>query len=171
MTVNVFVWKATKEQLELVNRITKVIQDAAPQEIKFNIQDVSSFTPEAGNIDPTITFGKMAQTQIPHGVDLSWKLPDLKQLEPTEANKQTRVQVATQLKEIASILAKELKTEELTTHVEIQNTSIGVGLGEIQLTQDEIDSLLKIKQLLNGGTVVLQKGDIRIEVPDGNKTI
>lgn len=168
MKVNVFVWKASQEQLSLVERIVQVIQDKTNVTIEFQIQDTYSITPSTEDV-PTITFGKMARTQVPNGTSLLYRLPDLRQLEPLPDNKTTRLEVADKLSQIAQRLTQyaEQTEEAVEITVETQGTSIGVGAGNIQLTQDEIDNLLKIKQLLNGGTVIIKKGDIRIEVPDG----
>jgi hypothetical protein len=169
MKVNVFVWKASKEQLGLVDRITSVIQQKADLKIEFHIQDMSSFKPHSNEDIPTITFGKMAKTWVPRETTLLWTLPDLKQLEPKEQNKAIRMGVVEDLDVIAAALAHqdEIEEEQVEFTVETKvGVSVGIGVGDIQLTESEAENLLRIKSLLGGGTVIIKKGDIRVEVED-----
>lgn len=169
MKVNVFVWKASQGQLSLVDRIIQAIQGIIKlEDIEFKIQDLSSFTPSGEDLSPVIVFGSMASSQIDEANRLVFNLPNLAQLEPTEENKETRISLAKKLTYIAQELKTFFEREEdsIESTVEIAEASVGIGLGDIQLAQAEIDNLLKIKQLLNGGTIVLKKGDIRIEIKD-----
>ncbi len=188
--VNVFVWKASKDQLDLVDRILGVL---ASEKLEFGVQDVSSFKPDKDDYSPTIVFGPMAagQTGEVHAIPLFWGLPDLKWLEDTPENKTTRVDTFKKLKELRGKLIKyseqieePIETvvefdpeayhamEEQIAHLETKlAATIGIGVGDIQLTQSELDNLLKIKKLLDGGKIVIKKGDLRIEIDDAGKTV
>ena len=165
MKVNVFVWKATKKELEIVNSVLKFIATKANVPLNFDTKDLSSFNVDS-IISPTICFGGSAYTHSPSSKD-TWRLPSILKLENTLPNKEYRAKTFSHLQAIVARLIdlyKEIE-EPLTTHVETsEGVSVGVGLGDIQLTESEVTNLLKIKQLLNGSKIVLVKGDVRIEV-------
>ena len=98
-----------------------------------------------------------------------WRLPELDDLENIPLNKKTRVETFKKLKTIGPELIKhyEMLQHCYQAQVELygeETVGIGEGVADIQLSQSEIDNLLKIKELLNGCKIVLTKGDIRIEV-------
>jgi len=171
MKVNVFVWRANKEELELVDKIIQVIQnEVETEDIDFSLKDVSSFEPNPNNEDPTIVFGSIASAQITSNkIVLYWTLPELSKLEDKIDNKSIRITTFKKLKEIGERLSLYIlqTKQKFESHVILDSAysvGIGEGVADIQLSQSEIDNLLKIKELLNGCKIVLTKGDIRIEV-------
>jgi hypothetical protein len=110
----------------------------------------------------------MAESQIQSKqIVAGWRFPELNKLENIPANKSYREQAFEKLKDISKRLVQINKQtkEEHQSYVELANgTTVGIGAGDIQLTQSEVDNLLKIKELLNGCKIVIYKGDIRIEV-------
>jgi hypothetical protein len=174
MKVNVFVWKASKEQIKLAERVALAIQKDMESTMEFQVWDLSSYTPDPKDNSPAIIFGQMAATQVAnHNMAICWRMPDLDKLEPKPENKKDRASATNKLPEIARTLEAYYKQtkESWESKVEVENATVGVGVGDIQLSQSEIDNLLKIKELLGGGTIVLKKGDIKIEVSNGDKAV
>jgi hypothetical protein len=108
MKVNVFVWKANKEELELVQKMIQVVKDdVGALDIEFNIIDVSSFKPNEYDHSPAIIFGRMASSQIPDDTNrLDWVFPELDALENIPINKKERIEAFKKLKSISPELAK-----------------------------------------------------------------
>jgi hypothetical protein len=178
--VNFFLWKATKEDLVTAKKIADILVSRCSTlsngaiKVEANIQDLYSYSAGEEEIeDPTIVFGTTCRGQVQvTNSDLCWQLPPIGSLTDRK-NEKVRQDSYNELLKIASAIYGHYSKsdEKINSHVETkEGVTIGLSGTDIKLTKDEIDNLLKIKELVGGGKMVITKGSIRIEVYDEKET-
>jgi len=165
MPVSVFLWKANEEDFELAKTIMAVIQTYTDVELNIKIDDLS--TVEATDIDsPCVAFGHMANKQY-NCTSINWVLPEISKLRSDPDNKLIREEAFERMGEICQQLTAvaEQKEEETNSHVEMSD---GVTVGKVGtdfcISEQEVQYLKQLKELLNGSKIIITKGDIKIEV-------
>jgi len=168
MLIRACVWKMTSNQEELLKLLLQVIKDSLEEKI-IPIDDLSSVEPQPA--DYIIYFGAMAgkyadeikKKQI-------WELPDLCELENKPENKAMRKRAFEKLKAIIEFIKNDTAIEEKKICVETEDkVTIGRINSDICITEQEAKYLKQIRDLLGGGKMVIQKGDLRIEVESEKK--
>jgi hypothetical protein len=153
----------TEEECALANKIGGVLRDKAKEqdkEINVIIHDVEVH----GDADPevAILFGNVIgirteNKSVYHAPKLS------RMMSVNEDVNALKMRVMEFIDEIVSLLpAEEDQTKQFVETPE--GITVG-GIGaDIQITEKEAEHLKKIKDILGGGKMVIQKGDLRIEV-------
>lgn len=153
----------TEEEIELAGKISGVLKDKAKEagkEVDVIIHDVEVH----GEVDPEIAilFGNVM------GVDISnctsYGAPRLSSMLTNDAATMAiKVMVMRYIEEIIDMLPAE--EDEVQTYVETPEGITVGGIGAmIEITPEEAEHLRKIRDILGGGKMVIQKGDLRIEV-------
>jgi hypothetical protein len=161
MIINIFAKKISLDDNKTINKIKNFFNKKNP-EIKFNIIDVitteyplvEGYSILCGNVDYIVEFGEEIKTI---------RIKDLKSL---SADKEAHKEAGIEFKELLKIIEKpkQEKENKQKNYIEKDNINVGIGIGDISLTEEEVDNLLKIKKLLDGSKIVITKGDIKLEV-------
>lgn len=164
-------WDLSKEDLMLANNIKSYFLNLIKQQNKsgeVTIQDIKTIGEVTYN-DDCCVFGEMPMRYCKFTKHI-WKMPSFADM---RKSKKDGPEKKKEVADLLTVIATKTKVkeedkqpeQETTTHVEIQGKSIGnSNLCDIQINKQEIEYLNRIKELLGGGTVVIKKGDIEIEV-------
>jgi len=148
-------WKLSREENELLEKIASYIKKKIEGS---EVTHIDCFRHTVTDGDHYICFGNDAKKQCPME---SWsmftpkaiikdKATGLKFLDETIEGIKLRIGT---------------KPKEKTIHIETEEkNTIGKEACEINLTEDEVQYLTMLRNMLKGSTMVIEKGDIRIEV-------
>jgi len=154
------VWNLEDPEKQTLNKILKYFLSLLKHESSFEIIDVKYNDIE--EVDYLLCFGSRADTYRKENIP-SWSLQPLQKLIEKQENRENRKNFLALLKEIASTINEE--QEKKTFKIEIkENITAGTDDCTFKLTEKEIDYLQKLKVLLNGSKMFIQKGDIKIEI-------
>lgn len=153
----------TEDEYALANKIGGVLRDKAKEEgkeLEVLVHDVKVH----GDAEPEIAilFGNVMGVQtedknIYHAPKLS------RMMSVNEDVNALKMRVMEFINDIVSLLPAE--KDEIQQFVETPEGITVGGLGaNIQITEKEAEHLKRIKDILGGGKMVIQKGDLRIEV-------
>lgn len=169
MNISVFVWSMMTEEKDVLDKILQFLNSKTKKDLIFNVLDLRTVEDSEENYNhPMIVFGSNAAAfmeYLPNS--LRFDTYELAGLLPKEGNKKRRTAALKKIEEIANWLDDYEENNNWEKKVELPNkatVSSDSGVGDIQITEQEAESLLKIKELLNGSKIVLTKGDIVIEV-------
>jgi len=149
-------WKMTREETETLNNTAGYLRKELP-ETEIICVDGYRHTIEDG--DEYICFGEESDSEAHPGN--TWKMPKVKDLSKERETSMKSLKYI--ILELQLVLKSTPKTQN--THVETQDgTSIGKEACDINVTEKEAQYLKTLKAMLDGSTMVITKGDIRIEV-------
>jgi len=156
---------------ELVERLKKAIEKIAHEnnlEVDVKIKDVGLYG-EATIDNPSFVFGTFTKSQTiktEESIPIFY-MPDLERLENVPGNKKTRSEASKKIMDsVKSLSPKPKKIEKAKESYAAEKDGTTVGTGDkvdIDIPQDKIEYLQRIKNLLNSKKVIVRKGDIEIE--------
>jgi len=160
-TIAFCTWGASLTEQDLLKKIIEVFKsDIFKHEANIVTVDLKSMEYDERH-DICVAFGDNAGRYIKAGCLVC---PSLKQMIEGPNTKQNKTRTWHRLNEAANLLSKvEVKTKNI--HVKTPaNITVGPKFTDIVLTPEEAQHLKNIKDLLGGGTMVITKGDMKIEV-------
>lgn len=173
------VWNGREEAEKFIKSIHSYIEKGLELEndIAYDIHFLST-TGEINIEDHCLVFG---QTCIPlvNTTGKIWLLPTIKTLtsnHPRDKNKRGAGRAILQevidfgkrsahVTEFHPVPVEEPK-EETSSYIEYKGKTYGIIDTDIIMPKEEIDYLLKVKKLLEGGDVVFEKGDQKIRIKE-----
>jgi len=166
MPINVFLWKASKEDIVLANKIILAIGSQAGIKLSAKTDDLSVVEAATQLETPCLSFGDMANRQYSTSGS-NWVLPDISKLRNIPENTSIRHEAFQKMKEIGEqlVVIAEQEREPTNSHVEMANgVTVGKTCTDISISKEEASYLKQLKELLGGSKIVITKGDTRIEV-------
>lgn len=154
-----------KELVEkLIAAVNKLIKN---KDVEITIHDIGLYG-EISVDGPVFIFGQFAKSEVENNNNLIFYMPSLEELEDIPGNKHSRRKGTRILKEgieeIFSIKNIEETNINNTYFVEKKNTKIGFGSNiDIEIPEDKLESLQRMKNLLNAKKIIIEKGDTKIE--------
>ena len=172
MEISLYFWKLKEEETLIVEGIKTFLEKEAEVKINFTSCDLSVLEWEDKENDFDIYFGSMAfsfnkKKELEEEKYLV--LSSLNYLTKKEENQEKRIKSLVSLRKIASYLKKKNKKEsEVVSLVEKQHLKIGSDplFTDITISPEEIQYLIKLKELLNGGIIILSKGKLSIRIEE-----
>jgi len=167
-TIYLVTWGLDKIDLVLTEGIQKYFSKLLKEEKKqFTVvlHDIKTLG-ETTYVDPCVIFGVEAKNYCTFN-GKTWVLPSMKTMRlGAAACQQNKQKVFNTLISISKNIDKEVTVEPVELYVQ---TEEGVTMGsdnicDIQITEKEATHLKNIKNILNGGTMTITKGDITIKV-------
>lgn len=160
------VWKLTDDIREMVRKLADYIANQLTQDFDYEILDVATYEVSNELDEPCFALGELAYKTI--SATHSWKLPAPKKLTKNTQNIQHRKHALQIVDNACRQISRADSARQLkppTTHIE---TPVGVTVGQvdtdIQITPEELEYIQQLKQLLAGSKIIIQKGDLRIEI-------
>jgi len=152
----------TQDEVKLAEKISSVLTDRARNRgigIDVTIHDVEAHGEL--NADVCMLFGAVIGVEAKHK---RYDAPKLsRMLSVNEDTDALKMRVMEFIDDIIENFSH--KNEEDKMYVEAPNgITVGGAGADIQITEEEAIHLKKIKDILGGGKIVIQKGDLRIEV-------
>jgi hypothetical protein len=147
----------SEEKNILFNKIIGAFKNIHKEDIDTSICDLDSFEPQEESyllIFNTFFSGekeKYRNIWFTHQVDIFTK-DNIKKKEVFEL-----------LKEISVFI----KNKDKSLLVEKDSVKLGIG-GDITLNKEEIEYLNKIKELVNGGDIIIKKNDLEIRIKNND---
>jgi hypothetical protein len=163
-------WDLSKEDLTLANNIKGYFIKLFKEqniEVTVDIHDLKTLGETKYKNDCCI-FGDMPKRYCEFESDVAvWSFPSFVDMRKSKKDSGKKKKLVMELLEsMCKVTPDNTKQEQkVETYVKKEGKKVGsCGVCDIQINKKEIEYLNKIKSLLGGGTVVLRKGDMSIEV-------
>lgn len=148
-------WKETKETLATLNSIKSFVE----KEIGFNTSIVDAYRTTVEGEFYYIYFGEDAKNYSEHKEAKGlWTMPTVKKLSKDRKNN-----IVVLKKILTEIKEKTEKPVQVYTETE-DGITLGKEACNINITEQEVQYLKSLRDLLQGSKMIISKGDIKIEV-------
>jgi len=166
--IHIVTWGLNQQDLVLIQGIQKYLEkllEDNKKEYRVVLNDIKTIG-ETTYKTPCVVFGNECDTYCKFTGKL-WKLPSLKTMRLGKKTcKDNKQLVLEQLTNIAKNIDKKITQKPTEKYIET-NTGVKVGdskICDIQITKQEATHLKNIKDILGGGTMIIKKGDIELEI-------
>ena len=163
--IDLLVWKATKEDEEILNSLMLYVQGKLVGPVIYKIIDLSS-QEDTGKGIVTIAFGPQASRFLSGFKESDvYIFPKPELLTNNGVNTKRRMEAVVKLDKIAARIHRAQTEKPTKIHLETEEkVTIGKEACDINVSEEEAEYLKKLRDLLGGSKIVVTKGDIRIEV-------
>jgi hypothetical protein len=164
--IDVLLWKSTPEDIIQAKKVVSSIKDLVEPnlELEINVYD-TSVTEYNTSSNICISFSQMASCAT--NAENPWLLPKITSLYNKPENKDHRREALDVLKQVAKYISTNNSTTETKTYIKTANSNVTIGnIADICVTEREATYLKNLRDLLAGGTMVIEKGNIKITVTD-----
>ena len=149
-------WNITEQGREILEKISQIFFD---KDIMTEIRDTAIHTIEKDV--PCLIFDEKSKVSIFDRKYIFLTGPLYKLIQHDQATREATMQ---KIQEVAEILSK---NKNSSSWVEKNHITVGTDTtSDITITEAEAQHLKNIKDILNGGTVFIKKGDIEIRIEE-----
>lgn len=160
--INFYGYKLNKEDEIVMEKMGIFLKKISGKFVHVHPVDVVQFNDTVQLDKNGISFGNKIK-MFSEG-ETKWKLPDIKKLH-ADGDEKLRKKAVDTLKIIGEDIKNCNEKPEIEQESYVEKDGIKFGkLQDIQITEEEAEHLKKIRELLGGGTIVIKKGDLILEV-------
>lgn len=153
------------EDEEIAKNIKEALMKNIKEDVTISITDLSVYNDTPKEV--CVFFGLAAKSAAHGQIKKSWTLPCLKKLTKKKENIEKRKEAMSKLQEIASWYNEHRHIEE--TKPEVYAVKNGIKIGDmdevdVRITDNQLDHLVKLKELLGSCEIIIQKEDLEIRI-------
>ena len=164
--LEVYASKVNEEDKNIIKRMISFIEKDEKVKIKHKVIDPMVVEVESV-AENSFVFGETTKRLLPIEDIKTFLFPDIKTLHTHHDSRVMANNILQIAKEEFEVIDIPQIEQEETKEVYVEKEGVKFGdLQQITITEKEAEHLKKIKDILNGGKIIIRKGDIEIEVSD-----